>query len=753
MPTTFLPSFAMTTFVIVKRDGTYVPFDATKLRSAIRRAYAGCREDGKEGEAEAVERACEAVAEEVAAAAGRGGEAIDIEDVQRVVENVLMDAGAHAVARSYITYRHERQKRRAGGVYDVSKIPDDVATPWGEVGYVTYKRTYSREGGAEELRDSVLRVLRACQTQLRVGFTNDELREVYRHMMSLKCSVAGRFLWQLGTETVERLGLMSLQNCAFVVIDSPIRPFLWTFDSLMLGVGVGFNIQRENVAKLPPLLAAPQPLRVERKDTADADFIVPDSREGWGRLLEHVLRAFFETGQGFTYSTVLVRPHGTPIKGFGGTASGPGPLVAGVERIVEIMNARRGEKLTTVDVLDVVNIIASIVVAGNVRRSALIAIGDCDDIPYLRAKRWDLGGIPNWRCMSNNSVVCSSPAALPEEFWEGYRGNGEPYGLINLDLARRVGRAGEERPDGDVQGFNPCAEQPLANHETCCLAEIFLPNVESYEELERVAKALYRICKHSLALPCHHKETQEVVHRHMRMGLGVTGYMMVPEEKKAWLPTLYSALRAYDEQYSKLHNFPPSIRLTTVKPSGTLSLLPGVTPGAHPGIYQHFIRRIRMASSSPLVALCRARGYEVEPQRNFDGTSNHDTSVVSFPCAYPQGTVLAKDMTAVAQLEVVRRLQREWSDNAVSVTIYYRKEEVDAIRAWLAENYEGGVKSCSFLLHNDHGFDQAPYEEISEERYREMVARVTPIVGGVVVGEDEGVDATFECAGGMCPVR
>ena len=192
-----------------------------------------------------------------------------------------------------------------------------------------------------------------------------------------------------------------------------------------------------------------------------------------------MLEASFVTGEGFTYATHLIRPAGSPIKGFGGTASGSQDLIWGMQEINSILNKRFNKRLKPVDCLDVMNIIGKIVVAGNVRRSAQIALGDHDDLEYLRAKRWDLGGIPNWRAMSNNSVVCDDVADLPEEFWEGYKGNGEPYGLINLESSRRMGRTGEtEYPDPDVMGYNPCAEQSLAPYETCCLAEIYLPNIE-----------------------------------------------------------------------------------------------------------------------------------------------------------------------------------------------------------------------------------------------------------------------------------
>ena len=403
--------------------------------------------------------------------------------------------------------------------------------PWSTVGYLTYKRTYARKllpsnsstemmaesGGTsqtEEWVDTITRVIESSDTQLHVGFTDEEKERFASYMLKLKGTVAGRFLWQLGTETVDRLGLLSLQNCAFTTIDEPVNPFTWAMDALMLGSGVGVNIQREYVYKLPPVKE--DFVRPIRDDNAGASFIVPDSREGWVELLKRTLKsAFVSDGKsGFTYSTQLVRGKGAPIKGFGGIASGPEDLCWGIGEIAGILEGRKGKQLRPIDCLDIINIIGAVVVAGNVRRSAIIAIGDHDDIQYLRAKRWDLGNIPNWRAMSNNSVVCNDFALLPDEFWQGYLGNGEPYGLINLKLARSCGRIGETQyKDKGVRGFNPCAEQSLEDYETCCLAELYLPNIETKEELLDVSKLLYRINKHSLALPCHQPETQAIVHK------------------------------------------------------------------------------------------------------------------------------------------------------------------------------------------------------------------------------------------------
>ena len=630
-------------------------------------------------------------------------------------------------------------------------------TPFSTVGYITYKRTYARrlneadpKSKTEEFTDTVERVIKAANDQLSCGFDADEQERLRKYLLELKGTVAGRFLWQMGTETVGRLGLASLQNCAFTVIDQPVRPFTWAMDLLMLGSGVGYNIQRQYVDKLPPVNANfSAPTRVT---TADADFIVPDSREGWVKLLGKTLKAAFlaDTNPTFTYSTILVRGRGAPIKGFGGTASGPEDLCDGIVKISNILEKRKGKKLRPIDCLDIMNIIGAIVVAGNVRRSAQIAIGDPDDVEYLLAKRWDMGNIPSWRAMSNNSVVCSDTKDLHEYFWDGYEGKGEPYGLINLKLSRKIGRLGEtDYPDPDVMGYNPCAEQSLAAYETCCLAEVYLPNIESKEQLLDVCQLLYRINKHSLALPCHLKETEDIVHKNMRMGIGVTGVLQATEEQRSWLNDTYRRLREFDFKYSHEHGFPESVKLTTVKPSGTLSLLPGVTSGCHPAYSQYMIRRIRIAADHALVQVCREHGYPVEYQRNFDGSEDHSTMVVSFPFCYPEGTKIAAEMTAIDQLEVVKWLQANWSDNSVSCTVYYRKEELPEIQKYLAKNYKNNHKSLSFLLHNEHGFHQAPLEEITKEAYDALVASTQ-----LSTHVDEALfDGGDECASGACPVK
>ena len=618
---------------------------------------------------------------------------------------------------------------------------------WGYngLGEIVYKRTYSRikdDGVSEEWWETIARCINGAQ-KIGADYTAKEAQQLYDLIFNLKCNFAGRMLWQLGTTTVDRFGGNSLLNCWGICIRD-IDDFCFIFENLMLGGGVGFSIRKEDVHELPRVKEG---VTVTHTKTNDADFIVPDSREGWVKLLKKTLKSYFFTGQSFTYSTILVRSSGEKIGGFGGKASGPQILIEGIENIGTVIKEREGKKLRSIDVLDICNIIGSVVVSGNVRRSAEIAVGDPDDYLFLRAKRWDLGNIPNWRAMSNNTIYADSYDHISDAVWKTYDGSGEPYGFFNLPLAQRYGRLQDKNKD-KCEIINPCAEILLESHECCNLSEMYLNNIESKEELKSCARLLYKTQKAICALPFIHKQTEEVVHRNMRIGVGVTGICQALD-KIEWLEDCYNDLKQFDKEWSNKKGKPCSIRLTTVKPSGTLSLLSGSTPGIHPAYAKHYIRRIRMSSDDALVTSCKDAGYPVEYVKRFDGTEDRSTVVVEFPCTVGDETILAKDMSAVKQLELVKKMQTLWSDNSVSVTVYYHSEELKEIKEWMKKNYEKSLKTVSFLLHREHGFRQAPYEEIHKDQYEKMLNKVKP----VLYIESGEILSDIECEGGVCPVR
>lgn len=343
--------------------------------------------------------------------------------------------------------------------------------PWGfgGLGEVVFLRTYSRKiEGTDSTESWVQTIKRIIDGAIEIGvpFSQEEAEKLFDHMFNLRCSVSGRALWQLGTPLVSKFSGTSLNNCFYTNIEK-IEDFELLFDYLMLGGGVGFSVERSKIHDLPKIKKVNY-ITAER--TADADFIVPDSRQGWRELLHKVLESYFITGKSFTYSTTLIREYGAPLKTFGGIASGPGALVEGLIDIGKVLDNRVGKKLRSVDVLDICNIIGRIVISGSSRRSAQIAIGDPDDMLFLRAKNWGSGNVPAWRSNSNNSIYADSYDEIVPEFWKGYDGTGEPYGLLNRKMARTYGRLGEKSPDPTVEGFNPCAEIALSDGESCNLS-------------------------------------------------------------------------------------------------------------------------------------------------------------------------------------------------------------------------------------------------------------------------------------------
>lgn len=626
--------------------------------------------------------------------------------------------------------------------------------PWGDVGYIVYKRTYARGIPKEERTEEWWQTIeRCCNGILEIGgiFSQEEIQKLYDHVFNLRCCFSGRALWQLGTATVKKHGADSLQNCWFVAVNT-LEAFPFTMNELMLGGGVGFGIQPEYVYELP---IVKHDAKVTRLDENDVDFIVPDNREGWVELLRKVLNAFFITGKDIVYSTVCIRSRGEKISSFGGVASGPTELCKGIEDISEIIRSRLGRKLRPIDCLDVMNIIGRVVVAGNVRRSAEIAIGDINDIDFLEAKNWNRHTIPNWRSMSNNTVETSEIPDIRSEFWEPYSEGGECYGMFNPTVSRKYGRLidGQNyRPDTRICGTNPCAEITLESFEPCNLGEIFAPNISSVAVFKEVAELMYKVQKTISTIGFINEKTNKVVRRNHRLGIGITGFLQSDLMNTDWMNEVYHHLEQTDKKYSRQLGVNTSIKLTTVKPSGTLSLLAGVTSGVHPAYSEYYIRRIRFAADDPLIGVCKKSGYHVEPVKNFDGTLDMGTMVVDFPIKTPDGTVIAKEVSAIDQLEYQKWLQTYWSDNAVSVTVYYKREEIPEIQQWLQENYADNVKTVSFLLYSEHGFAQAPLEEISKERYEELKANSKPINN-----IEDKVEYTFEnnleCEGATCPVR
>ncbi len=611
---------------------------------------------------------------------------------------------------------------------------------------VVYRRTYSRNDfGTPETWDQT--VERAILGNVKgKNVPEAEIKELLRLGKERKSGPAGRGYWFSGAPAHSKVGGAALNNCWFLT-SSDWYSFVIAQDLLMLGGGVGLSVEHKYSSKLPRVK---KEVHIVYRNENDADFIVPDSREGWNELTYRILESYFVTGKSFSYSTVCLRGSGEPIKGFGGVSSGPIPLVEFVNTLNGIFQARAGKFIRPLDAADILTATGQMVVSGNVRRSAIIIIGDCWDKEYLKAKRWDLGQIPGHRGNANYSVVCEDVEDLHPLFWKTYE-QGEPFGIINRTNIQRYGRMGELKSDTAI-GVNPCAEATLEHGEPCNLTETALCNIDGEQEFFSAVRLMQRYAKRVTLENYHHKVSSDVISRNRRTGNGITGCLVSPLFTPNVLDRAYAAIQDEDEKYSKELGVPRSKRTTVVKPSGTMSKVLDCMgyEGIHAAFSRYMIQRVRFAASDPLIPKLRAAGHYMEPQNNF-GEINPNTLVVDFYQKAPDGYPVADEgWDTWKQLDVLKMAQKHWADQSVSVTVYYRKEEIPQLKIWLAENLQY-LKTISFLCHNDHGFQQAPKEAISADLYERMSKKIKPLDFEDI--SEGGTIPEMECEGGQCPIR
>lgn len=609
---------------------------------------------------------------------------------------------------------------------------------WGPLGEVTYLRTYSRikeDGTQERWIDTVKRVVEGsyyfqkkhCES-LRLPWKSDKAQKsaqiMFDKIFNFKFLPSGRNLWMMGTKFVEEKGSMALLNCAAVTTaDISTRgsfSFVWTMDALMLGAGVSYDTMGAGkiVIKEPKL---------------NGVFQVPDSREGWVESVKILLDSYFLGKELPSFDYSLIRPYGEKIKGFGGVASGYEPLKALHEGFIKLLNKKVGVKISSTDIADLMDMIGVCVVSGNVRRSALLALGDWDDADFVEMKNSEKypEETSAFRWASNNSIKAIVGKTDYKKISKSIAINGEP-GFIWLDNVKNRGRM-EDAPDTKdkyVCALNPCGEIPLESLELCNLSETFPSRHDSYEEFKETLKYAYLYSKTVTLIPTHVPETNAVMMKNRRIGISQSGIVdaFVKHGRRTmmgWNDAGYKYLKELDELYSNWLCVPRSIRLSTTKPSGSVSLLPGVSPGIHYPHSKYYIRRIRIASNSPLVLPLMDAGYAFEP--SFYGMSEEEKSrtlVFSFPVEEKYFEKGKDDVSVWEQVKNAVDYQRWWSDNAVSVTVTFNKDELDDVPLVL-EAYEDSLKGISFLPVIDKGaYEQMPYESISKETYVEMASKI-----------------------------
>lgn len=620
-------------------------------------------------------------------------------------------------------------------------------TEWSNLAAIVTRRTYARKDSGKLENWSEI-IERAIQGNVRGHeVPEQEIKDLLRFGKERKAIPAGRGLWFSGSPAHAMIGGAALNNCWY--LNSMYwENFVRAQDLLMLGGGVGMSVEHRFTSKLPKVK---KDVQIVSKPTKDADFIVPDSREGWCELTHRILESYFVTGKSFSYSTYCLRGSGELIKGFGGLASGPFPLIQFATNLSNILKARAGNHIRPIDAADIITCTGEMVVSGNVRRSAIIILGDCWDKEYLKAKRWDLGLLPSYRSCANYSVVCDDYEDLHPLFWKTFE-QGEAFGIVNRKAIQKFARMGEIKVD-TAEGVNPCAEATLEPNEPCNLQEIALPNLKSEEEFIKASVLMHRYGKRVTMEKYHRAEIQEVIDRNRRVGTGITGCLASSLFTPDILDRAYEAIQKENVRYSKELGIPRSIRTTVIKPSGTVSKVLDMQgfEGIHAAYSRYIIQRIRFAANDSLIPLLRTAGHNIEPVKKLDGTLDHGTLVVDFYVEAPKGSPVAdEDWDTWKQLDVYKLAQKHWSDQSVSVSVYYKKDEIGKIKEWIRDNLRE-IKSISFLCHNDHGFVQAPKEKITKELFEQLSDKIKPIDVDRI-GEGGELDG-LECESGSCPIK
>jgi ribonucleoside-triphosphate reductase len=641
------------------------------------------------------------------------------------------------------------------------------------LGEITFIRTYSRmkeDGTKERWYEVCRRVIEGMYSVQKNHAKDNRLpwndnkaqksaQEAFQRMFELKWTPPGRGLWAFGTPmTMEKRNSASLQNCAMVSTrdidrNDPGALFAWVMDALMLGIGVGFDTIGQD--KNMPIYSPTEPEDI---------WEIPDTREGWVDSVRMLLNSYLRPNQSiqkFNYD--LIRPLGAPIKGFGGVASGPAPLIALHDKINTVIGSRAGETLDSRAIVDIINLIGTCVVSGNVRRSATLALGSSGDSDFINLKNSEVfpdrnsydSNNPGWAWMSNNSIAAEVGTKY-EDYVDLIADNGEP-GFIWLDVARNFGRLADpaDGKDSRVMGFNPCAEQPLESYELCTLVEVHLNRHESKEDFLKTLKFAYLYGKTVTLLPTHWQQTNGIMQRNRRIGTSLTGIASFVDEHglptvREWMDEGYQKIRHYDHEYSEWLCVRESIRVTTVKPSGSVSLLSGATPGVHwgPG-GEFYLRAIRFGNTDPMLHLFKAAGYKIE-----DDLVSANTSVVYFPIASGHKRS-EKEVSLFEKIGLAATAQKYWSDNGVSVTLSFDKEEETKFIAPALNMYEGQLKAVSFLPMGNKTYPQQPYTEITREEYNSHVGKIGKIDWSAIYDGVENLEAAGEayCSTDACEIK
>ena len=543
-------------------------------------------------------------------------------------------------------------------------------------------------------------------------------------------------------------------NCSFIAVDS-LRAFDEAMYVLMNGTGVGFSVESKYVDELPVIS--------ESFNQTATTIVVEDSKLGWAKALKELI-ALLSQGQIPEWDMSKVRPSGARLKTFGGRASGPGPLSALFTFTVDTFKNAAGRRLKPIEAHDLMCKVGEVVVVGGVRRSALISLSNLDDFEMAKAKSGSWWEKQAQRSLANNSAVYNTKpntAQFLREWRNLYESKSGERGIYNMESVRKHVESFGRRDASLVSGTNPCGEIILRPNEFCNLTEVVISADDTREDLmEKVRLATILGTWQSTLTNFKYirKTWKDNCEEERLLGVSLTGIYgnkITSTAGKALEQLLtdmrLESVRINDNEAKKL-NINPSVSITCVKPSGTVSQLVGVSSGIHPWYSEYYIRSVRGSNNDPLTQFLKDSGIPNEP----DVMKPDETTVFYFPQKAPKNATITKDLTAIDHLEMWKIYRTYWTEHNPSVTINVHEDEWLRVGAWVFDNFDS-IGGISFLPASEHTYKQAPYQEISKDEYEEWVKKSPSNIQWEMLSlyeKEDGTTGTQElsCVAGECEI-
>lgn len=632
-----------------------------------------------------------------------------------------------------------------------------------------YARYLPEQQRRETWEETVNRLINYLESRftLETGETyiNLPYKELKQAILNLEIMPSMRLLMSAG-EAVERDNIAAY-NCSYLAVNNK-RSFSEALYILMNGTGVGFSCERQEISKLP---AIPDSFK-----EVDDVIVVGDSKLGWAKAFKKLLSSLWE-GDIPKVDYSRVRPAGARLKTFGGRASGPEPLKRLFDFVINTFKEAAGRKLNSLEVHDVMCMIGEVVVVGGVRRSALISLSNLTDRRMREAKMGAWYVENSHRGLANNSVAYTErpdSETFMEEWLSLVKSKSGERGIFNRVAAQDQAAKWGRRDRTLSYGTNPCSEIILRDKQFCNLTEVVVRAEDTYDSLARkvrLATILGTIQSTLTDFQFLSEEWKKNTEEERLLGVSLTGIMDNSflngndvgdaylsfdfcKDEDATLEGVLSNLRdiarSTNEEFAERLGIQPSVAITCVKPSGTVSQLVDSASGIHARHSKYYIRRIRMDKKDPIYTYLKDRGVPVEDEV----FRPESTAVFSFPIKAPEGAVTRNDMTAIEQLELWLIYQRHWCEHKPSVTITVKDEEWPEVGAWVWKHFDE-ISGVSFLPHSNHTYQQAPYEEIDEQSYNELVSSIPSSVNwGDFKEFDDNTEGsqTLACVGNSCEI-